>query len=244
MAANQSAAPISSSWKVAGDMEKKTIRISAFCIAVLILSPPILVAQDLFKYRSFSLGTSVAAVLKHTDRTLADVKMIHSRPARIQELTWWPPKGGVANSQSDSVEQIAFSFYNGQLYKISVTYDRSAVKGLTTADMVQSMLANYGAPVKSALDTDLPADQYDSKQEVVANWEDSLYAVNLVRLPHSDGFGLEFFSKILNRQTETAITEAVKLDEQERPEKEAEQRKKEADALEMARQRNRKIFQP
>lgn len=41
----------------------------------------------------------------------------------------------------------------------------------------------------------------------------------------------------------TAIAEAVKLDEQERPENEAEQRIKEADGLEMARPRNRKIFQ-
>ena len=52
------------------------------------------------------------------------------------------------------------------------------------------------------------------------------------------------FIRCLNRRAETAIAEAVRLDEQERPEKEAEQRKKEADALEMPRQRNMKIFQP
>ena len=43
----------------------------------------------------------------------------------IQELTWWPPNIPGTFYQSDSVEQILFSFYNGELYKISVTYDHS-----------------------------------------------------------------------------------------------------------------------
>jgi hypothetical protein len=36
----------------------------------------------------------------------------------------------------------------------------------------------------------------------------------------------------------------VKLEEQERPEKEANQRKKEADALEVTREKNQKSFRP
>jgi len=48
--------------------------------------------------------------------------------------------------QSDTVEQILFSFYNGELYKISVTYDRSSTEGLTEEDMVKSISAKYGPP--------------------------------------------------------------------------------------------------
>jgi len=46
--------------------------------------------------------------------------------------------------QSDTVEQILFSFYNGELYLMSVTYDQTATKGLTEEDMVKSISAKYG----------------------------------------------------------------------------------------------------
>jgi hypothetical protein len=65
-----------------------------------------------------------------------------------------------------------------------------------------------------------------------------------VRLSYSDAFGVVIFSKSLAAKAESAIAEAVKLEEQERPQKEADQRKKESDDLEMARQRNRKMFRP
>jgi hypothetical protein len=41
-----------------------------------------------------------------------------------------------------------------------------------------------------------------------------------------------------------AIAEAVKLEVQQRPKREAERQQKETDLLEVARQKNRKIFQP
>jgi len=107
----------------------KTMRSLIFCFVVLLLTAPLLRGQDLSKYRTFSLGTSMATVLRHTDQKLADVKVIHGRPALIQELTWWPPNVPGASFRSDTVEQILFSFYNGGLYKISVTYVEPPRKG-------------------------------------------------------------------------------------------------------------------
>jgi hypothetical protein len=226
-------------------MKMKRMLLSVSCFAVLLSLAPGLLAQDLSQYRSFSVGTNLATVLKLTDQKLTDVKMIYSRAALLQELTWWPPYFRGSHSQTDSVEQIHFSFYGGQLYKISVTYNRTAIEGFTIEDMVQSISANYGTPIKAASETTrLTSDRFDSRQKVIASWEDPLYTVNLVRLSYSDAFGVVIFSKSLAAKAESAIAEAVKLEEQERPQKEADQRKKESDDLEMARQRNRKMFRP
>ena len=43
---------------------------------------------------------------------------------------------------------------------------------------------------------------------------------------------------------ELAIAEALKIEEQEGPNREAERQKKQTDDLETARQKNRKIFRP
>src|SRR5579864_1881218 len=110
-------------------MKMKTIRSSILCFVVLLLTAPLLRAQDFSKYRSFSLGTSVATVLKRTDQKLSDVSVTHSAPSLLQEVTWWPPSNIPGPSfRSDSVEKILFSFCNGELYKISVTYDQTSTE--------------------------------------------------------------------------------------------------------------------
>jgi hypothetical protein len=202
-------------------------------------------AQDLFKYRGFSIGTSLANVLKLSDQKLADVKTIHARPMLVQELTWWPPNLSGRSSQPDNVEQILFSFSNGELYKISVTYDRSSTEGLTTADMVKSISAQYGPAtgVESEIDPAMNA-LYNMKQVSLASWQDSQYSFDLVRTPLSGHFGLVIYSKRVNAEAETGIAQGVKLEEQERPDREADQKKKEADDLGAARQKNQKAFRP
>jgi len=69
----------------------KTMRGSVFCLAILLLSTPLLLAQDLSKYRHFTLGMSMTRVLERTGQKMADVKLIHGRPALVQEVSWWPP---------------------------------------------------------------------------------------------------------------------------------------------------------
>jgi len=56
--------------------------------------------------------------------------------------------------------------------------------------------------------------------------------------------GLVVSSKRTNAQADVAIAEAVKLDEQEGPRREAERQKKQMDDLEVARQKNQKSFRP
>jgi len=223
----------------------KTLRRSLFCLVALFLLIPSLRAQDFSKYRHFTLGMSLTKLLERTDQKMSDVKTIHGRPALIQELAWWPPNVPGALVRSDSVNQILFSFYNGELYKMSVTYDRPSTEGLTEQDMVKSISAKYGPATIVAPEIDSAvADRYSSKQMPVASWEDEQYSVNLVRSSFSDVLGLVVLSKRVNTQAELAIGEAVKLDEQEGPKREADRLKKQKDDLQVAREKNRKSFRP
>jgi len=223
----------------------KTMRTSILCLVVLLLWAPLLRAQDLSKYRHFTMGMSLTTVLKHTDQRMTDVKVIHGRPAMIQELEWWPPNLPGSSFQSDTVKQILFSFYNGELYKISVTYDPPSTQGLTEEDMVKSISAKYGPATIVAPEIDSAAGpRFNTKQTSVASWEDVQYSVNLVRSSFSDVLGLVVLSRRVNKEAELATREAVKLDEQEGPKREADRQKKQTDDLEVARQKNRKIFRP
>jgi len=223
----------------------KTLRSSILCFVVLLLAAPLLRAQDLSKYRHFTLGMSLTRVLERTDQKMTDVKVIHGRPALVQELNWWPPNLPGTSFQSDTVEQILFSFYNGELYKISVTYDQTSTEGLTAEDMVKSISAKYGPATNVVLETDSAKNnRYDVRKTAVASWEDAQYSFNLVRSSFTDHLGLILYSKRVNAEAEVAIVEAAKLDEQEGPQREAERQKKQTDDLETARQKNRKIFRP
>jgi hypothetical protein len=223
----------------------KTTRSSILYLVVLLLAAPLLRAQDLSKYRHFTIGMSLTRALERTDQKMADVKVIHGRPALIQELTWWPPNLPGASFQSDTVEQILLSFHNGELYKISVTYDRASTEGLTAEDMVKSISAKYGPATNVVLEIDsAKIDSYDARQKTVASWEDAQYSFNLVRSSFGDVLGLVIYSKRPNAEAELAIAEAVKLDEQEGPKREAERQKKQTDDLEATRQKNQKSFRP
>jgi hypothetical protein len=226
-------------------MKMKTIRPLFFCLITLLLAAPMLQAQDFSKYRNFSLGMGLPAVLKYTSQKMADVKVIHSQPALIQEVTWWPPTSPGTAAQSDAVREIVFTLYNGELYKMAVTYDRTSTEGLTTPDMMKAVTARYGPVANVPLAIDAAAnDRYDMSAKIVASWEGSQYSVDLVRSAFTDDFGLMISSKRVNADAELAIAEAVKLEMQERPKREAERQQKETADLEVARQKNRKIFQP
>src|SRR5260370_32407421 len=203
-------------------MKMKTIRSSILCLVVLLLSTPLLCAQDRSKYRPFATGMSSTRVLERTDQKMAEVKMTHQHPALMQALTWWPPNRPGTPFQSDTVQQILLSFYNGELYRISVTYDQGAIGGLTAEDMVQSISAKYGPPAISTAGINVSTNErQDSEERVIALWEDSQYSLSLHRSSFSSDFELVICSMRLNAEADEAIAKAVKLEEQADPARDA-----------------------
>jgi hypothetical protein len=223
----------------------KMIRNTAMCLAAILLSVPLAHGQDLSKYRDFSLGVSLTTVSNRVNAKPTDVSLIQRSPALIQELTWWPTPSYQASVPPQSVEGIIFSFYNGQLYKIVVTYEDTATQGLTSADMVRAFSATYGVatvPVAEKNPTAMGA--YSDTEDLVASWENSQDSVTLSQSPLSNAFQLVLFSKQVNGQADAAIAAAVRQEREDAPQREAARMKKEADELEALRQANLKAFRP
>src|SRR2546430_17703244 len=74
-------------------------------------------AGDLSSYRAFHLGMDLQAVEKQVEMKTSEAKMIHQRPAVIQDLEWRPRRFPGPAPESDPVKDILFSFYNGQLFR-------------------------------------------------------------------------------------------------------------------------------
>ena len=171
--------------------------------------------------------------------------MIHQRPALIQEVTWWPRESSGSSLQAEPVWQVFFTLYNGELYRILVTYDRHATQGLTAEDMVEAISAQFGTATRAAAEISFSTNElYTSTEKVIARWEDSQYSINLIRSSFLNSFALAMFSKRLDARAEAAIAESVTLEGQDDPQKEIERQKKETDKLEVARLKNRKTFRP
>ena len=214
-------------------------------LAMILFSAPVIYGQDLSKYRNFSFGMSLVELSNQVDLKPLQTKLIHKRPAVIQELAWWPREPSGSSLQADSVWQVFFTFYNGELYRILVTYDRHATDGLTAEDMVQALSVQYGTATRPDAQISFPTNElYRSTEKVIARWEDSQYSINLFRSGFLNSFALVMFSKRLDGQAKAAIAESANLEGQEDLQKEIERQRKEADNLEVARQKNRKTFRP
>src|SRR5246127_2319465 len=218
----------------------KMMRSVGISFVMILLSAPLIRGQDLSKYRDFPFGMSVADLSRQVDLKPLQTKLIHKRPSVIQELTWWPRESSGSSLQADSVWQVFFTFYNGELYRILVTYDRHATKGLTAEDMVQAVSVQYGTATRPDARISFPTNElYRATEKVIARWEDSQYSINLFRSSFLNSFGLVMFSKRLDGEAEAAIAEAVELERQKAPQTDVARMKKEADNLELARQKNK-----
>jgi hypothetical protein len=187
---------------------------------------PLIDAHDLSRYREFQFGMNLPAIAKQVGLEPSEAKVIHRRPALIQELNW-QPQLSLTSSQADPVRAIFFSFYNGELFRIVVNYDRYKTEGLTPADVVEALSAKYGTATKPAAEVIFSSSQvYNDSEVVIARWEDSQYSFNLFRSSYQPTFGMVAFSKRLDALARAAIVEAIRLYEQEAPQREIERQKK------------------
>jgi hypothetical protein len=197
-------------------------------ISLAALSMPLVHAQDLSTYRGFQLGMSLPAAAKLAEINPSDARVIYQRPAVIQELDWRLPGSYGSAAQGDPVKGVLFSFYNGELYRIVVNYDQDRTEGLTDRDLIEGISAQYGKPtIPVARIISSPSSQvYSDSEKVIARWEDPQYSYNLFRSSYGSAPGMLVFSKRLDALAQAAITRAIRLNDEEAPQREVERQKK------------------
>jgi len=209
-------------------------------------------AQGRPQYRDFQLGAdllSVSALAKATD---SGVKTIHVRPALIQQVEWRRPYFVSESSanQDDPVEQIVFNFYNDQLFRLVISYDRQRTSGMTDADLTDAISLQYGAPLKPGV-KGVPSvvSQVDAEFSTpVARWGGADYSVVLYRRSYASEYRVIVTSPSLDALARTAAAQAIRLDEREAPQREVARQKKEVEDAQVSQEKvrvtNKAAFRP
>jgi len=225
-------------------------RTHAGVIALLasLIAASALSAADLSSYRGLKLGMSLAAASKQAGMKPSEARVVHQRPALIQEMNWeLRSTGQVSSTKPDPVKDGLMSFINGELFRIVITYDRYKVEGMTTDDMIQAISQTYGIATKPEAEVAYHSN-YAEAAPVLARWNDSEYSYDLVRTGDRASFALVLYSKKLEALAQTAIAESATLDAQEAPQREIDKQKKRDDderlALDKARAVNKPNFRP
>lgn len=218
------------------------LQILAASLAWGLISSTFLLAGDLSRYRQFELDSTLSDIAKQGGMKLDDATTVHERPALIQELSW-------RTSSQDAVKEILFSFCDGELFRMRVDYDRYTTKGLTAQDVIEAISAVYGEVQRPSAEITLST-TYGSTEtvDVIARWEDTEWSFNLVRFEREPNFTLAVLSKRLDGVARTAITQAIRLAEEEAPQRRIDQQSKDALAKaaeqEEARKANKLSFRP
>jgi hypothetical protein len=179
----------------------------------------LLPASDLSLYREFHLGSSPGDIAKQAGMESSEAKLISGRPERIEELDWKIDRFRSPATQSDSVREIRFRFYNGNLFEMMVSYDRERTGGLTDADMTEALSAVYGPASRPATKEMSFNSGYNSTVRVIAQWDDPRSLLSLVGFSYGDGFGVIVSSKPTLALARQAIAESERLDQMEAPQK-------------------------
>ena len=202
-----------------------------------------LLGADFSIYRSLQFGAHLPVAAKQAGIPPANLRLLQKRPALIQEMDWVPQSLGL----SDPAKNGALCFFNEELFRITVTYDRYKVEGLTSEDVIETISATYGPATRP--EAEVPYHSiYGEIARVEARWEDEQYSYNLVRTGDQKSFAMIMYSKRLEIAAEAAVAEAARLDAQEAPQKEMDRQKlrdeEERLALDKARTANKPNFRP
>lgn len=223
-----------------------TCRLALLILGIALCAPPIS-AQDLSRYRDFQFGSDLQVVVKQTGMMPSDATTTHGRPALIQGLEWRPSRAlAEPPVPAESVKDLAFSFYNGKLFRMVINYDPDRTEGLTDEDMIEAISARYGTAKRPKARTIGISfvQSYSDSETIIACWEDAQYSFNLFRSSYQRTFGLVVFSKRLDGLARAAVAAAARLDQQEAPQRVKDQAQQSRLAQEKARLLNKPTFRP
>jgi len=224
-----------------------TRRVAAAAAGV-VLTASMAQAQSGAHYRKFQLGMTLAAVATSTGMRASQAAIVHQRPVLLQDLEWRLPYT-FFDASSDPVEQIVFSFYDDQLFRMVIDYSHRRTEGLTNADIIEAVTRMYGPRAE-----ELPgaggaqSRTIDPSGAAIAHWNGVDYAAILYQSSYGSGFRLTVTSPALALLAHSAELDAVKLEAREAPQLERARQQRETDAaqaaLEKARTTNKAAFQP
>jgi hypothetical protein len=148
----------------------------------------------------------------------------------LQDLEWRPSRwiAGSNASSVDPVEQVLFSFYNNQLFRVVADYSRERTEGMTSEDMIEAVSSIYGAVLpRSPRVIGRPASRLETESgSLVAHWGDSEHRVLLYQTSsYGAVYRLIVVDARLDDAARTAATQAGRLDGQEAPAKEVARQK-------------------
>jgi hypothetical protein len=232
-------------------MIRKRIVAVSVCAGVVVFSHTA-AAQDLSRYRDVAFGSSVASVVAATRTSAGAVKVIHQRPALIQEFAWRPQYAlGRPAGQIEAAQEVTFRFADDQLFSIVVVYEARLVEGLTNQDLIDAVSTVYGQATLTAAASKGPAPAPDgaiNSSTAIARWQSADHEFTLMREVYPATFRLVGVSRRLEALARTAETEAMRLDKQEAPRREAERAVAEAErrkaAEDKTRATNKSEFRP
>src|SRR5688500_12063343 len=173
-------------------MTNKYFGASVLAVFGLIVFAHPAVAQQPLQYREFQLGSNLASIAKLTGTPASGAKIIHARPADMKDLEYRPRYySSNAAPQTDPVDIMLFRFYDDQLFKVIVDYDRRRTEGMSAADMIEAIAATYG-PVSQVPSRQLgtPTVQYAFPDTPLAVWGNADQSVTLFRVAYPASFKL------------------------------------------------------
>ena len=220
------------------------------CVAALLV-PTGAAGQDLSRYRDVPFGSTVASVVSVTRTAPEALKIVHARPALIQELKWRPQYALGRPAGVDPAQEITFRFYDDQLFAVTVVYEARLVGGLTNDDVIEAVSAVYGTATRTAAASrgaaQTPAGAINSST-AIASWQSADYQFTLMREIYPATFRLIGLSKRLEPLARDAEAEGARLDKQEAPLREAERARAAAErraaADDKTRETNKSEFRP
>lgn len=221
---------------------------TAFALFCGMLSVGGLSAADLSQYREFRLGMDLQSVARLVKSEPSQAKVLHRKPALLQEMEWRPQFLSANSSQSDPVRAGVFSFYDGALYRALITYNEAKTEGLTPEDLTAALAAVYGPASHPAANITLKSEGIEENASVVAQWEDADAVLRLARISYRGRIALLLTSKRFESLAERAAVEAKRIEDQEAPQRDADRQKQQAEedrtALAKARIVNKPNFRP
>lgn len=151
-----------------------TRRLLALSACLVALSTSVVSAQDRSRYREYRLGDDLRTISEHSGTALPIARIMPHEPIVLQEMEWRPQYVRGAARQADAVARVTFGFYDDQLFRIVVDYDRLRTEGMTEADMVMAFSESYGPPSRRVAPTRAIVERAGQDGDLlVASWEDA-----------------------------------------------------------------------